>query len=1046
MASKRLSVRMTAVPARFKDRELYCRFRRTARRIPTLLFILLGAHAVFGQAPVVAQGPGGYADTIFDQLNHKNGLSGSVAQAIAQDSDGFLWVGTEMGLSRWDGYNVRSYVTQPGTTGSLPSNNVMTLYLDPQGRLWVGTNHGLSRYDAARDRFDTFTPSGPTGDYPSIYAIVTDGRGGLWLATRKGLDHFDPNTGRFQPELMAGNQTGRNTPTLIRDPDGRLWAGTTRGLFVSDGAGHHFQPVAVVEGKPPTVWSLLRDRAGRLWIGTTAGMYVLEPGAAMPRPLHESDPASPLDRQGIDALVEVEPGVLWLGTYGEGIVEVDTKSWQTHRILHQPSIPTSLAHNLVDVFFRDRAGATWAGSVGGLSRRNPTGQGILTFFGGTGDAAHPIAESDITAVSVMPDGRLWLGLLEKGIQVFDASGRELSEPISAASLLKMQNVASFAPAPDGSMYFGSEQGLYHADRDGRHIRHIDLKENNLKVTQVAYDPAGLWLGTPAGLWRLPLPLAAGTQMSVQVKSLPAGPITALLRGQGSDLWAGLGNNVYRIDAGTLATERAALEPGRSTPLPAAVMSLMADRAGRVWITTDGAGLYQVQDRVAQGQLQIRKITTLDAGRTLEAADGGIWFPGGDSLARLDPHTLAVQSFKQPDGVAIPGYWADSGAAGPDGRLYFGGVGGLTIVDPRRTRQWAYAAPVAVSQVSVGDKPAVGARQLANSGAAPILIPADANRLAVEFSALDFSAPDRNRYAYRLVGFDRDWVEADTGSRIARYTNLPPGGYTLELRGSNRMGDWGATRAVEIRVLPAWYQTLWARLLAVLAAILAVVFILRIYTALLRAGQRELKRKVAVRTGELESLTVKLQQSQQELEFIAHQDSLTGLPNRRMFTACFRQLLEGKRQQGGAFTLLLLDLDKFKSINDSFGHDAGDALLQTVAERLRALAGQNDCFARLGGDEFAFLLADIGDDTAAAQTCRRIVAALEDPMLLPGLTLQTTLSMGMAVYPNDGRDQESLYKAADLALYEVKRGGRNGWRRYMAEQSAPLGEAAGSGMR
>ncbi len=1008
--------------------------------------LLLGMQVVFAQAPVTAQGPGGFADTIFDQINHKNGLPGAVAQAIAQDSDGFLWVGTESGLSRWDGYHFHSYASQPDVAGSLPSNNVMTLYLDPERRLWVGTNHGLSRYDAAQDRFETFTPDGPHGDYPSIYAIVTDGRRGLWLATRKGLDHFDPGTGKFARELVEGTQLSHNTPTLLRDPDGRLWVGTTRGLFVSDVAGQHFQPFTVAEGKPPTIWSLLRDHAGRLWIGTTAGMYVLEAGASMPRPVHESGPESPLDQQGIDALAEVEPGVIWLGTYGEGIVEVDTKSWQTHRIVHQPSIPTSLAHNLVDVFFRDRAGTTWAGSVGGLSRRNPTGKGILTFFGGTGDAAHPIAESDVTAVNVMPDGRVWLGLLEKGIQVFDASGRQLSEPIGnalAKPAPKMQVVASFAPAPDGSMYFGSEQGLYHADRDGRHIQHIDLQENKLSVKLVAYDQAGLWLGTPAGLWRVPLPLTAGVQTVVQVKSLPAGFITALLRGRGDDLWVGVGNNLYRVDAVTLATERAALDPGQSTPLPAAVMGLMVDHAGHVWITTDGAGLYQVQGRALQvvggkGQLQIGRIAKLDAGQTLEAADGSIWFTGGDGLAQLDPRTLAVRSYKQPDGVAIGGYWAGAGAVGPDGRLYFGGVGGLTIVDPQYARQWSYVSPVAVSHVTVGDKPAVGALQLANSGAAPILIPANANRLAVEFASLDFSAPEQNRYAYRLDGFDRDWVEADASNRVARYTNLSPGSYRLELRGSNRDGDWGATRSVEIRVLAAWYQTLWARLLAVVAVVLAVVFILRLYTALLRAGQRELKRKVAVRTEELEQITVKLQQSQHELERIAYQDSLTGLPNRRMFTECFRTSLEQRRLHGGAFALLLIDLDKFKSVNDSFGHDAGDALLQSVAARLRGFAQKDDCFARLGGDEFAFLLSDIDDDEAIAQICRRIVAALEEP--LPGLTMETTLSMGAALYPDDGGDEESLYKAADLALYEVKRGGRNGWRRYTAEPTVSAAEA------
>ena len=1032
MVKTRISFRAEAGAVGIQSRRVLW----VVRVVLLLLCVLPGWSGGVAQVAAAAQGPGGFADVVFDHLDHTNGLPGSVAQAIAQDSDGFLWVGTENGVGRWDGYHFHSYISKPGVAGSLPSNNVMTLYVDPERRLWVGTNHGLARYDAALERFDTFTPGGAHGDYPSIYAMVTDGSGGLWLATRKGLDHFDPKTGKFQRKPMAGNELSRNTPTLVRDADGRLWVGNTHGLFVSDTTGHHFQPFTVLPDKPPTVWSLLRDHEGRLWIGTTKGMYVLEAGATVPRAVHESGPSSPLDEQGIDALVEVEPGIVWLATYGEGIVEVDTKTWQTHRILHEPSIPSSLTQNLVDVLFRDRAGTTWAGSVGGLSRRNPTGEGILTFFGGTGDAEHPIAESDVTAVKVMPDGRLWLGLLEKGVQVFDAAGHQLSESLTATPSRpapKMQIVASFAPAADGSMFFGSEQGLYHADKDGRHIQHVALKEDKLSVKLVAYDPAALWLGTPEGLWRLPLPLTAGVQAVVRVTSLPSAPVTALVRGRGADLWVGVGKELYRLDTGTMAAEH--VGGGQSAALPAAVASLMLDRAGHVWISTDGAGLYQVAD-----DLQIHQITSLDSGHPLEAPDGSIWFSADDGLARLDPQTHAVQVFGQADGVAISGYWAGAGAVALDGRLYFGGVGGLTIIDPKSARRWAYVAPVAVSQVTVGDKPAVGAQQLANSDAAPIVVPANANRLAIEFSALDFSAPDQNRYAYRLVGFDRDWVEADASSRVARYTNLPPGNYTLELRGSNRKGNWGATRSVRIHVLPAWYQTIWALLLAVLVAVLVVVGIVLVSTAVLRAGRLKLKRKVAVRTEELEKLTVKLQQSQQELERIAYHDSLTDLPNRRRFTECFREALEEKNLHGGTITLILIDLDNFKEVNDTFGHDAGDALLQTIALRLSVFANKDDCFARLGGDEFALLLHDVGAEEIA-HVCVRIRAVLETSPLLPDVPMRTTVSMGVSMYPDDGQSQESLYKAADLALYAVKRSGRDGWRRYLAGERIQVSEAA-----
>ena len=1035
-------------------------FRKIGPFVVTALFMLMIPRCILGltgdgTAKATAEGPGGYADTLFDQLNQKNGLLDTTVQAITQDADGFMWIGTQGGVARWDGYHFRFYSMEPGVAGTLPSNNVMTLYTDPQKRLWVGTNRGLARFDPASDHFQTFTPAGSGGTYPSIYSMTTDGAHGLWLATRKGLDHFDPDTGKFQREPMQGIEGAANTQAVVRDLDGHVWAGSTKGLFYSDATGHNFKAVTIATGKTVKVWSLLRDHEGRLWIGATAGAFVLEPGQTLPRQVHETgyrDPAagtntpdatSPLDTQGVDAMIEAEPGIVWLATYGEGIVEVDTKTWLTRRIVHQPSTPTSLSHDLVDALYRDRAGTVWAGSMNGLSRKNPTGKGFLTFFGGTSDAAHPITDSDITAVMPTSDGRLWLGLADKGIEVFDQSGNKVSDSISANPSkmpLKMQLVSGFAQAPDGSMYFGSQQGLFHADRDGRHIQPITFTQGNLAIKPLFYEAGKLWIGSSEGLWILPLPAAGNSKPVLQTKPLLTGSVTTMARGHGNDLWVGTGNTLSRVDLVTEAVEKTDIDPNKPGSLPTAITSLMVDREGRLWVSTDGTGLYQLQGRNNQGQWLFRKITTADAGQTFEMPNGRIWFAGDHGIEVLDPRTSAITTFTQPDGVAIETYWLNAGAVTPDGRLLLGGVGGLTIVQPQLTHRWEFAAPVVVTEFSTGEKVDPRAQYLANSGSGGVQVQPYANSFAVEFAALDFSNSEQNKYAYRMVGFDHDWIATDSSRRTARYTNLSPGRYTFQIRGSNREGVWGATRSVAIRILPAWYQTIWAKLAAAVIGVALVFWLFQIYTAILRARQRHLERQVALRTMELEELTVKLQLSQHELERIAYSDSLTGLSNRRMFADCFQRMLEQEQQQQTAsFTLLLIDLDNFKNINDSYGHDIGDALLREVANRFNQSVNDCDCLARLGGDEFAFLLADTADDVTLEKFCRDILHMLDEPFVLNGISLRASVSMGAAVYPQDGTGQESLFKSADLALYEVKRQGRNGWRR--RTDQAPASDAS-----
>jgi diguanylate cyclase (GGDEF)-like protein len=311
--------------------------------------------------------------------------------------------------------------------------------------------------------------------------------------------------------------------------------------------------------------------------------------------------------------------------------------------------------------------------------------------------------------------------------------------------------------------------------------------------------------------------------------------------------------------------------------------------------------------------------------------------------------------------------------------------------------------------------------------AALQVPPDSRRLKVEFSALDYSAPERNRYAYRLRGFDADWIPAEPRSRAATYTNVPPGIYTLQLRGSNRDGVWSRPLELVVRVLPAWYETFWFRVTTVIGGLLLIWALVQARTAFLYRRQRELQSLVAERTAELEQRSLQLRESQRQLEQIAYVDSLTGLANRRLFEDEMRQRIEVITRGGGCFTLLLIDLDGFKKINDTFGHDAGDALLKVTARRLVAAVRETDHVARLGGDEFAVVLAQTCELLSVEIVCRRILKSITEPVPFRDTTMRVSASIGSARCPSQGMAPDSLYKSADLALYEAKASGRNTWR-------------------
>ncbi len=1025
-----------------------------SRRISRLAGL---AGALLLAATCLAQSSGRRADVIFEHLDRNDGLPSPIVQALAQDGNGFLWVGTGSGVSRWDGYRFRNYQFQVGDPGALPDNDIYSMYTDPQGTLWIGTrSRGVVRYDAAHDRFQTFAPTGKDEASPTVYAMVSDGAGGLFVGSRSGIDHLNPAAGTFTPVALEGTAAHAPVMCLTRDRSGRIWAGTPLGLFRSDAHGMHFSQQNIFGKETVRPWRLLFDDAGRLWIGTTAGAWVLQPSAQQAVRIHESGPGpSLLDQTSVDTLCEAAPGVIWLGTLGDGIVAVDAQTLQTYRIAHDAAYPTSLPSDSVVKLLKDAAGSVWVGTTDGVGRAQPGG-GILTFFGATGlpGQSGRIADTGITAVLPVSQGRLWLGMNANGVELVSLEDAEL-QPLrhiaaGAGSPLPGGQINALATSPDGAVYIGTTNWIDRTDADGRHLAPLPRPQGTaIYVDGLLCEGDTLWIGSRKGLWRTSLSKSLRNPPQPVPLPLTTPEITVLARGTGNDLWIATANELVRYDTATQTSERIPVDPADPGGLPAPVTSVLLDNQHRLWVTTWGAGVSLLEGRDAKAKARFRTLAqglpNPNADDILQAPNGTLWVSTDDGFATIDPRTFAITPLRQADGVAIPAYWVKSGSNLPDGRLIFGGDGGVTVVDPAHVRPWGYVPPVVVTDILAGGL-TVPSDLFNQPDATPVLsIRHDASRVEVGFAALDYTGPNRELYAYKLDGFDKDWIPAPATRRTASYTNLPPGSYTLELRGSNRDGLWGPVRRLLIRVVPAWYQTLWARTGAFLLLLLILTAAYRSSTAYLRARQSELERRVEERTAEIRKTTEELEESRRQLEQMAHSDALTGLPNRRMFTDYFRRVLASAQRQGdSSFTLLLFDLDKFKEINDAWGHDAGDAWLKAVAQRVNAVVRQSDCFARLGGDEFAVLVAEPIDENGLARLCSRLAGSVRDPLPVDQATLTTTLSIGIATYPQDGIEEEALLKAADVALYRVKHAGGNGWQRFSdASQGVPSFTSSGT---
>ena len=997
--------------------------------------VLLGLLA--GQSVALAADHAGWSlegDRLFLPAPGSDG-----AMSMAQDSQGFLWVGTQGGLMRWDGYRFRTYAPDPGTPGSLPDNYVTTLHIDGRDRLWVGTSAGgLARYEPDTDGF-TVVPLAVKGATEfDVSAIISDGAGGLWVGTGRGIMHVDGDSGQALPlnDVALQGQQGR-IESLLRDRNGTLWVGTRHGVLRRTQPAAGFSPLAlpVADAPYPVINALFEDSAGTVWIGTARhGAFTVDAKSAAVRPVRESSPDNALATDTVRSIAEARDGEVWLGTAATGLVSVDTATGKAVRERHDGAQPTSLPNDTIFCLYRDHHGLVWVGGASTLSHYDPGQSLISTYFGGN-PIRSAIRDNSIAVVMAAADGRIWLSLDQGGIEILDPQrGSSTLIRAETSPALAKGALTALITAPDGSVYLGTTDGLYHANSEGRSIRRVVFGNGSIagRMERLYFEGDRLWAGGDDGLWEIEAPANGEPVLRRHLGSeLGDQRVTVIRGGQGATLWIGTRSGLVRLDRSTGTLTRLPVDPLNPEALPGGMISaLLLDRRGRLWVGAFGRGIQVEDGEDPQGNPRFHRLSTRD-GLPQNSVDmllmdkkGQVWASTDDGLAQIDPDTLAVRAYRAEEGVGIRGNWIGSGTVTADGHIIFGGIGGITVVHPDSAASPKAASRLAITEARVGGRTVPAGALLS---AEPLQIDSQDRSLLIEFSALDFADPDHQRYSYRLIGFDPDWVSTPNTRRLASYTNLPPGTYTMQVRAAGPDGQWLPPLERAVHVQPAWYQHLGVRIAGGVIGLLLLVGLVQLRTVYLRRRQRELRRLVAERTAELELRSVELRHSQQQLEQMAYFDSLTGLPNRRMFNDELRRLIARSARGQGNFALLLVDLDGFKQVNDVDGHDAGDALLVAVAERLRGLIRDTDSVARLGGDEFAVLLPQSEEDGGIEATCARMLASLAQPLTLGDRTIQATASIGAAVCPQEGTSPDELYKSADLALYEAKRAGRNTWR-------------------
>ncbi len=674
---------------------------------------------------------------IFQALNTSNGLPHAFVTSLAQDKNGFIWVGTQGGLARWDGYHFRHFDPVTNDEESIPDTVILSLHIDIRGRLWIGTNSGgLARYDDATDRFIRIPMGGKGSSHSAIVSIIDDGTDGLWIGSRGGLDHlqFKDDSISHEKDISADSlkMATSEVRSLVRDCQGMLWVGTGKGLFAKDekSNSYMFVPLPGSDKAAPKILSLGKSSDCKIWVGTLGhGAFVVE-RTAIPavdaisnlsvRPVLEKGNAINLiNKEDISSIQEVIPGKVWLGTLGQGIVIVDVATMTTRREQHKDDLPYSLANNIVSAILRDKAGLVWVGTQRGISRINVRQAGIKSIFGGV-SSEFKIRDTDITSVLPLANGDIWLGLGSNGVNIIHPATDKItwikSNEENPAFSLPRVAINAMVESSDNEIYLASAKGLYRAyatDLSGKKINLVTTAPRHSvePVTALMKDERQLWMGGPDGLWILDLtpPVTGRTRRIPGTEALNNDIIVVLEKDGDKGVWIGTRHHgLYWFDKSVQKIEHIWPIANAETNASAYISSVLLDTRGRLWISTLGDGIVLFdKPHAPRSTNQVAgpvRLTTRDGlpnaivDKIFEDRKNRIWVSTDKGLAVVNPDTLKIQSFELVDGAAIQVHWLNSGAKTASGDLLFGGVDGLSVVQPELFNGWDYSAPLVITDV------------------------------------------------------------------------------------------------------------------------------------------------------------------------------------------------------------------------------------------------------------------------------------------------------------------------------------------------------------
>jgi signal transduction histidine kinase/ligand-binding sensor domain-containing protein len=773
----------------------------------------------------------------FQSFSGTDGLSQVTVRCIFQDSRGLIWFGTQDGLNRFDGYAFTVYRHREEEANSLSNNSISAIFEDHSGTLWIGTTGGgINRFDRATDTFthlmhDPANPNSLSDDYVSY--IYQDNSAALWVGTEQGLNLFNATAGNFTRYQIAPANTRAASTNSVRwilpDANGALILATDyAGVVKLDRQNQKYtsylnSPADSQQLSGHRILTIYQDSGGAVWIGTDAGglFRVDNQTQELTNFRHDIRSASSIADNTIRAIHEDTVGTLWIGT-DSGLDTFDSKNNVfIHNRFDTSQTDTKRTQSILSLC-EDSAGLLWIGTDSGVGKLSLNNRRFVTY---EKDPANPDSLSSNSVRSIYQDrlGKLWIGTTDAGLNQYDRQTGKFQHYRHDAfnpRSLSHNDVTAIAEDPSGNLWVGTNGGgLNRFDRNsGNSVRYLhdqadpnSLSQNTVWVVRLDRGGA-LWLGTAEGLDKFDPQTSSFTHYRNDPGnplSLSQNNIRAIWEDGSGALWIGTrsgGLNRFDSRSGTFTRYQHQLNNPASLSSDA-VYALYQDAKGTLWVgTTEGLNQFDSERQSFTHFGEKDGLANNTIYGILGDSHGNLWLSTNKGISRFNPQTRTFRNYDVDDGLQDNEFNGGAAFQSQSGEMFFGGIKGFNRFRPEDVKDNSFQPPIVLTAFKKFDQKVKLSKSLDELD--ELELSYRDYVFSFEFAALDYTAPQKNQYAYKLEGFDRDWNYSGT-RRVAIYTNLGGGDYVFRVKGSNSDGVWNEEgTSIRVKITPPFWKRWW----------------------------------------------------------------------------------------------------------------------------------------------------------------------------------------------------------------------------------------------